>query len=132
MMEKFMGKSPASTSNPIPIDEPSVSCKMVSGNNQNSGSNSPKEDPFLDLNVSFIKNDQADSGKADIDSDVETAVEADENIVFDVSNEQDTISNLVEAEVEEMKPEPPQSFIGKQSVSKKNSNTGVRFKNLKV
>ena len=52
MMEKFgYGKSPAAnSSNPIPIDEPSVSCKMTSNNQQGSaGSSSPKEDPFLGI-----------------------------------------------------------------------------------
>ena len=51
MMEKFgYGKSPAAnSSNPIPIEEPSVSCKMTSNNQQESAgsSSSPKEDPFL-------------------------------------------------------------------------------------
>ena len=51
MMEKFgYGKSPAAnSSNPIPIEEPSVSCKMTSNNQQGSAgsSSSPKEDPFL-------------------------------------------------------------------------------------
>ena len=65
---------------------------------------------FLDLNLSFSTKNEPLDLKSEIDSDVESAVEADEAMTFSIDSEHDTITNQVEIS-EEMKPEPPQPFI---------------------
>ena len=65
---------------------------------------------FLDLNLSFSTKNEPLDLRSDIDSDVESAVEADEAMTFEISSEHDTITNQVEIS-EEMKPEASQPFI---------------------
>jgi len=106
MIEKFMGKSPggAALSSPITIDK--------SGNftdNQHSGSSSPPklDDPFSGLELissspdknvlnNTATNDTLEATNDNNDSDIETAVEADEFLILEPGNDSETLTHQID------------------------------------
>lgn len=117
MMERFMGKSPNASSTPIPIDN--------AGQSLTDGSVTPPlkvEEPFSGLDMSITPPTNATNmskleSEHEQESDIETAVEADECLTFEplAGENSDTLTSqlLMDEVVQEEPPAPvsPLAYI---------------------